>query len=87
MWKNTVQPDKPQTTWGMSIAHWIQKTKNSHCMNAPQFYAKGTLPVLLYFLLAPLFYMDICKHGDNKAYATPSKTDETRIRKSGKLFT
>lgn len=51
------------------------------------FYAKGTLPVLLYFLLAPLFYLDICKHGDNKAYATPSKTDETRIRTSGKLFT
>jgi hypothetical protein len=31
--------------------------------------------------------MKICKHDDNKAYATPSKTDVVRIGTTGTLFT
>ena len=31
MWKNTVQPEKPQmTTWLMCITCWITKAKNTH---------------------------------------------------------
>jgi hypothetical protein len=42
MWKNTVQPDRPQmTTWHMSIACWIPKVTNTH-------------PKYVYLLLFPL---------------------------------
>ena len=31
MWKNTVQPDRPQMTiWRMRLAHWIAKATNTH---------------------------------------------------------
>jgi hypothetical protein len=31
MWKNTVEPDKPQiTVWRMRIAFWILKSTNTH---------------------------------------------------------
>jgi len=31
MWKNTVQPDRPQTTiWRMRIACWIPEATNAH---------------------------------------------------------
>jgi len=31
MWKNTVQPDRPQTTiWRMHIICWIPKATNTH---------------------------------------------------------
>ena len=31
MWKNTVDPDRPQmTTWLMRITCWIPKTTNTH---------------------------------------------------------
>jgi len=31
MWKNTVQPDRPQmTVWRMRIACWIPKATNTH---------------------------------------------------------
>jgi len=31
MWKNTVQPDRQQTTiWRMDIAWWIPKATNTH---------------------------------------------------------
>jgi len=31
MWKNIVQPDRPQiTTWRMCIAYWIPKATNTH---------------------------------------------------------
>ena len=31
MWKNIVQPDRPQmTTWPMRIAWWITKTTDTH---------------------------------------------------------
>jgi len=31
MWKNIVQPDRPQITiWCMRISRWTPKTKNTH---------------------------------------------------------
>jgi hypothetical protein len=30
MWKNAVEPDRPQTTWRMRIACWITKATNTH---------------------------------------------------------
>jgi len=31
MWKNNVEPDRPQMTiWGMRIACWILKATNTH---------------------------------------------------------
>jgi len=42
MWKNTIQPDRPQmTTWCMSIAGWIPKVTYTH-------------PNYVYLLLFPL---------------------------------
>ena len=42
MWKNIVQPDRPQmTTWRMNIACWIPKVTNTH-------------PKYVYLLLFPL---------------------------------
>jgi hypothetical protein len=59
MWKNTVEPDRPQmTTWRMHIACWIHKATNMHpeylllfhcnngCTNYLQCYVVHTLPVL-----------------------------------------
>ena len=65
MWKNIVQPDRPQMTiWRMRIACWITKATNIHseyvmliffhfnngCMDAIG-YVAHTLSVLLYFAL------------------------------------
>jgi hypothetical protein len=101
-WKNIVQPDRPQkTTWRMRILRWIPKvTKtltvcNIYCFSVATMDARTRLnvnvlrklPALLYFLLAPFLCMNICKHSDNKAYATPTKTDVARIGTSGILFT
>jgi len=34
MWKNIVQPDRPQTTiWRMRIAYWVTKTADTHTQN------------------------------------------------------
>ena len=63
MWKNTAQPDRPQTTiWRMRISRWIPKATNTHsefvkltalhCNNGwthvPQCYIIRTLLVLFY---------------------------------------
>ena len=63
MWKNTVQPDRPQMiTWRMRIACWIPKATNTHttqivqcsfhwnkgCTKASQCYVIRTLPVVLF---------------------------------------
>jgi len=33
MWKNTVQPDRPQMTkWGMCIVCWIPRATNTHIL-------------------------------------------------------
>jgi hypothetical protein len=63
MWKNTVEePGRRQTTiWGLSIACWIPKSKNTHsgyviliafvinsgCKSASICYVIHTLPILL----------------------------------------
>jgi hypothetical protein len=61
MWKNIVEPDRPQTTvWCMHIVCWILKPTNTHSeyvilkvfhcnngwRNMPQCYITCTLPVL-----------------------------------------
>ena len=60
MWKNIVEPDRPQMTiWRMRIACWIPKAANTQhifyllhfpcnngCMNPPHYYTIRTLPVL-----------------------------------------
>ena len=61
MWKNIVQPDRPQMTiWRMHIVCWLPKATNTHseyatlidfppqngCTTAPQCYVVLTLPVL-----------------------------------------
>jgi hypothetical protein len=34
MWKNIVEPDRPQMTiWGMQIACWIPEAARSHTQN------------------------------------------------------
>jgi len=56
MWKNIVQPGKPQTMWCAHIASWITKATNTWskyvilfhcnncCMKVPQCYTIHTLP-------------------------------------------
>ena len=56
-------------------------------MNTTHCYVLRNLSVLLHFLLAPFLCMNICKHDHNKARATVSQTDVTRIGTSGILFT
>ena len=65
MWKNIVQPDRPQMAiWRTRMACWIPKATNTHSeyviliafhsnngyTNAPQCYVTRTLPVLLCWL-------------------------------------
>jgi len=34
MWKNTVEPARPQMTiWCMHVSHWVPKTTNIHSWN------------------------------------------------------
>jgi len=50
MWKDTVQPGRPQMTiWRMRIACWIPKATNTHCgcTKVPECYVIRTLPALL----------------------------------------
>jgi hypothetical protein len=59
MWKNIVEPDRPQMTiWHMQIVCWITKATDTHSeyliliffprqqwfMNAPQYYITHALP-------------------------------------------
>ena len=30
MWKNMVEPDRPQIIWRMRFAYWINKATNTH---------------------------------------------------------
>jgi len=65
MFKNILEPGRPQTTIGcMDIARWIHKATNTlseyviltafplqnSCPNPPQYYVIGTLPVLFKFV-------------------------------------
>jgi hypothetical protein len=67
MWKNTVEPGRPQMAiWCMPIAGWIPKATNTHseykkkillfhckngCMKAPQCYVAHQMLVLLLITL------------------------------------
>ena len=55
MWKNTVQPDRPQmTVWGLRFACWIPKAINTHsqysthCFSTATMVARTLLNVTLY---------------------------------------
>jgi len=46
MWKNSVQPDRPQTTiWRMHIACWIPEATNTHSEHVTHCFCTTTITV------------------------------------------
>jgi len=43
MWKNIVEPGRPQITWRMRIALWIPKVTNTHSKYDTYFFSASTM--------------------------------------------
>ena len=94
MWKNAVDPDRPQMTiiiWRMRSAGWITKATNTHSEYVRYFFSAATvvartlLRVTFMHTLRPLFGRCV---GTVQARTTPSYdivvcTTVTTVRKKG----